>query len=47
MSDGHLIPLGIKVEHFYCIGWPRAVGGRRDQETVQGAGGGEGERAGL
>ena len=19
MSDGHLIPLGIKVEHFYCI----------------------------
>ena len=20
MSDGHLIPLGIKVEHFYCIG---------------------------
>ena len=27
--------------------WPRAVGGRRDQETVQGAGGGEGERAGL
>ena len=20
MSDGHLIPLGIKVEYFYCIG---------------------------
>ena len=20
MNDGHLIPLGIKVEHFYCIG---------------------------
>ena len=45
MSDGHLIPLGIKVEHFYCIGWPRAVGGRREQATVQGAGGRQGERS--